>query len=380
MSQEIFSDIDPEVTTGIMLAALLDDFKDALMSGLSGTSRPTKLLAGGFWVDTSQQDGPNYKWSLKLYNGSIDLTILELDVLTGASGFNHSDGQFTVRRISADNVGPILNLMKSRIATGGQVKEDDVVAKLTIVGRSDTSTDPIVAYLQATAVEDMTNTARGVILSLYSTPVGSNTVDEHLRFLNGTVESILPHKFNALIYGQDTVAGSANMVIPDDKIVTEITGGAGEIIHGIETDLGSNFKVIINAGTSNLIVKNESSAVNEDQRLANPASSDISLSPGDSAQYKWSENLNRWNFVGGKITARGFNIESLSPSDTEWTSPITGTVTLCSFLSNNLVVSDVKDVVSGETYQVKIGTAYSYFDDIYLGQSTDEITISYRRV
>ena len=44
---DIFNNIVPTQTTGLMLASLLSDFKDTVAAGLSGTVRPTNLQAGG---------------------------------------------------------------------------------------------------------------------------------------------------------------------------------------------------------------------------------------------------------------------------------------------------------------------------------------------
>lgn len=334
MSQQVFSDIDPEVTTGLMLSALLNDFKDALLSGLSGTSRPVQLLAGGIWVDTSLQGAPDYKWIMKMYNGSADKEILSIDVLTGSSGFNRADDLFTVRKISEDTAGAILNLVKNRIDAGGQVKQDDLIARIRFLGHTETDQDVITAYMQATAEEDLESTSRGVVLSFYSTPAGTNSAIEHLKLIAGTIESVKPHKFNSIIFGQDTVAGSANMLVTDDKMVTEITGAVGELIHGVENDsLGTKIKVIINAGTVDLKLKHESTVVSVGQRLKLPFTDDITIPPNGSVTLYYCSTDSRWKYISGAITGLRKDMIEFFGGYSEWVSPITGNVRIIGYLN-----------------------------------------------
>lgn len=329
MSQQIFSNIDPTVTTGLMLASLLDDFKDALMSGLSGTSRPSALQAGGIWVDTSQQEAPNYIWSLKLFNGTTDLEIIRVGVLTGTSGFNFSEGNFTVRKVSDDSVAAIINLVKQRVSSGGQVNEDDVVAKIQIVGRADDSSNPIVAYIQATAEENMTASQKGVVWSFFSTPVGTNTVIEHIRFLSSQLETVTTHKIHSLIYGAESVVGTEDMVLTSDIILTEITGSDEVVIHGIEVqDTETKVKVISNITTQNMVVKHESTVADAEERAKLPGGVDLVIPPNGSASFFYSEADSRWKYETGAVAKVGSKSIEIVGGYTAWVSPISGAVRL----------------------------------------------------
>lgn len=331
MSQQIFSDIDPEVTTGLMLAALLDDFKDALMSGMSGTARPVSVTAGGIWIDTSQEEAPTFKWSMKIYTGTVDREILSVDLLTGASGFNIANDVFTVRRISADDVGAILNLMKARIETAGQVAEDDLIARFRFLGHTNSDADVLTAYMQAVSEEDMTSSERGVIFSFHSTPEGSNSVLEHLRFVAGICESVVPHKFNSWNLVTDSVVGSTNMVVTDDKVITEITGASGVNIHGVEAeDASTQYKVIVNSGSVDLLLKHQSVVADAEERLKLPDSNDIVIPPNGSVTLLYCITDTRWKYISGAGLHTDY-LKEIRGGYTEWVAPFTGCINLVAY-------------------------------------------------
>ena len=152
MSQDVFDTIDPAIS-GINLATTLNAFKDALMSGLSGTSRPAELTAGGAWVDTT--DPTN--WEYKIYTGSDDITVFTVNLTSEVASVALSVEQFSIKRVSAGTVGAILNLIKNRVADNGQVKSGDVVGEIRFTGRTSTAGNPVVAKMIWTADEDQTD-------------------------------------------------------------------------------------------------------------------------------------------------------------------------------------------------------------------------------
>lgn len=83
MSQNVFNEIDPFDTNGEELAVILKNFKDAIMSGLIGATRPTQTTPGGMWVDNSLEAAPNYKWTLKIWTGSIEIPIVDININSG---------------------------------------------------------------------------------------------------------------------------------------------------------------------------------------------------------------------------------------------------------------------------------------------------------
>lgn len=330
MSQGIYSNIDPNVTTGLMLAGLLNDFKDAYVSGYSGVSRPARLQAGGMWVDTSQQEAPNYYWTLKIYNGTVDIDILRISVLTGTSGFNTAFSEFTIRKISADVVAPILNLVKNRIAGGGQVLSGDTLAELRMTGRTDTSTDPIVAYIRATASENESATNLGTTLSLVSVPVGTSQLVEYLKFLSETVEIVAPHKINSWIFVSDAVPTAASILMNSDKIVSELTGSIQTVIHGIDTS-GTKVKYIHNRSTAEVTIKNNSLTAGATERFSLPESEDLLLLPNCSAAFFYCATDTKWKYISGSIAGVRSFIYNFVSGYSEWVAPFTGNVRVATF-------------------------------------------------
>lgn len=332
MSQGIHSDIDPNSTTGRALATLLTAFKESLVSGHSGNSRPVGLQAGGLWVDTSLEASPNYSWSLKIYTGTVDLELFLINVLTDITGINWADGEYTVRKISADTAAPILNLIKQRVDTNGQVLTGDTLAEIRVVGRTDTGTDPLVAYLKVVAEENYTTSVSGSVLSMYSTPAGTNTALEHLRLAGNEMESAVAHKFNALIYGQESVAGSASMTLTSDKVVTEITGSTAVTVHGCEVGTDeTRHKIIVNDTTQVMIVKHESGTASASERFTLARATDLRLPVNGSATFNYDTTASRWKCVSDVIQAAIPTMQTLFGSYYEWVAPFTGKVRITSY-------------------------------------------------
>lgn len=181
MSQDIFPDINPSTTSGTQLATKLNAFKAALMSCLSGTARPSELLEGGVWLDISEEDSPDFLWHLKIYDGTVDRTLLSLNLATGGVIISGSEDEFNITHISADAVGAILKLTKRRIANSGQVFDGDTIGELEFIGRGNDSSNPVMALIKAVAQDNVTAGASGAYLSFETTPDTSTTRAEHAR-------------------------------------------------------------------------------------------------------------------------------------------------------------------------------------------------------
>ena len=216
MSQDVFSSIDPAIP-GTDLAGVLNNFKDALMSGLSGPTRPAELQAGGFWVDTANDPTT---WSFRLWTGSDDIEVFKVDLVAGGAAVSLAVDNFTVRKVSADTSAAVMELVKRRILSNGQVLSGDVVGEIRMVGRDDAGANPVVAKIVYTAGENQTATASGGTLSFYSTPAGTATLVEHMKFIGGIIESIVPHKINSQILVSQAVATTASIVKLDASKVT----------------------------------------------------------------------------------------------------------------------------------------------------------------
>lgn len=72
--------MDPSSTSGSQLASHLDDYRDAVNSLHSGTSRPSYAVSGMIWQDTSSSPNP-----IKFFDGSDDIVIGYVD--TSANTF-----------------------------------------------------------------------------------------------------------------------------------------------------------------------------------------------------------------------------------------------------------------------------------------------------
>lgn len=181
MSQVIFDTINPSTTSGTQLATILNDFKAAIVSGMSGTSRPTELEAGGGWVDTTDAN----LWIYNVYTGTNDVAIFTVNLTTGKSSFSGSDSTFEISRISADTVGPIAKFIKQRIATNGQVLAGDIVGEMQFVGRGSDSSNPIVARIRAYASDNMGAAASGAYFVFETTNTGTTAAAEAMRLIDG---------------------------------------------------------------------------------------------------------------------------------------------------------------------------------------------------
>jgi microcystin-dependent protein len=184
MAQSVFSSINPATTSGTQLATLLNDFKNAVMSGLSGTSRPSQTTTGGAWIDTTNEGSPNFFWSYKIYDGTTDIEVFRVNLATGKASIAGSDSEFEVSKISADAAGPLLKFVKQRIASSGQVNSGDTIGEIRFVGRASDASNPTVAWIRVIAQENQTASAAGSYLSFASTAAGTASAAEFMRIFN----------------------------------------------------------------------------------------------------------------------------------------------------------------------------------------------------
>lgn len=180
MSQVVFDVIDPSTTSGNQLAQILNDFKDAVMSGFSGTTRPSQIDPGGYWIDTSLQ-GTLSVWDFKVYTGSADITVFRLNLATGTTSISGSDNTFEVTRISADSVGPLFKLIKERIANNGQTLFGDTLGEIQFLGAADDLTNPISVKIRAVATDSFTSSEQGAALIFEVVNVDTNVLAEFMR-------------------------------------------------------------------------------------------------------------------------------------------------------------------------------------------------------
>lgn len=232
MSQDIYNTpINPATTSGTQLAEMLSDFKEAIMSGLSGTSRPTELEAGGGWIDTTNAGTPNFYWLYKVYTGSLDVTVFRINLATGVASFALAADIFDISHIADDAVGAILRLTKERVATTGEVEASDVVAEIRVVGHADDDSNPTCATIKVIALEDMTDTESGTAMTFEATPTGQIAAAEAMRIMNGklgigtTAPAAGLHVHGTGILSSKTSADAVGPAVTLQKKRADSTGG-----------------------------------------------------------------------------------------------------------------------------------------------------------
>lgn len=305
-----------------MLAGILTDFKDALVSGMSGSSRPTNLQAGGVWVDTSNQSAPNYSWIFKIYAGGVDTEIFRISILNGFGGTLTADGDFEIDNVSASTVGPILHMVKQRLINNGQVLDGDSVAQIKFTGRTITSTDPTLAYIKFDSSDDETVTASGGSLTMYSTPDGSATIAEHLRLIAGFVESVAPHKVNAIQPVSQNVATAATIAqLSATNSAVEMTGVTATDIQGISSTGNAKIISIHNRSTAVVTLKHQNTSATAADRLILPNSVDAEIYPQETYQLFYSTGDTRWKTLSTGHKKRNINVERVAGAYQQWTPP-----------------------------------------------------------
>lgn len=270
MSQVIFDTIDP-VISGTTLATILNDFKAALVSGLSGTSRPTELAAGGAWLDITLDP---VSWSYKIWTGTSDVEVFRINLATSLASVALAVEEFSIKKVTADTNGAILKLVKNRIANNGQVLDGDTVGEIQFIGRANDASNPVVGKMIWVASDDQTTSAYGGEFAFYSTPDGTATLTKHFRLVNGLFETIVPHKVNSLRLVGANVATTATIAqLVADTVLVEMTGATPTSIQGIKSDDDSQVVTIHNRSSAAVTLKHQdlSAAANDRMKLPNAA-------------------------------------------------------------------------------------------------------------
>lgn len=185
MSQGIWGTIVPSSTSGNQLATYLNDFKNAVVSGFSGTSRPANLNAGGYWIDTTNEGSPNYTWAFKVWTGTLDVTVFNVNLSTGLASISNTDTSFQISKISEDAIGPILYFLKERTANNGQTLNGDSLGEIHVTAAASDNSNPTVAKFKFVATEDATATNAGGYWSIEMVPTGQSALAEVARFIDG---------------------------------------------------------------------------------------------------------------------------------------------------------------------------------------------------
>lgn len=305
-----------------MLAGILTAFKNAYVSGFSGNTRPSRLQAGGLWIDTSLQAGPNFKWSLKIFTGLSDIEIMQISVLENIAGASSVvDDSFSIENADDDAVGAIIELIKNR-ADGAQVLNGDTVAEMRFVGRTNSETNPTVAFLRFTATDSMTEEAYGGTFLFGSTPDATSTLKDHFRFIDGVFETVAPHKINSQILGSQEVETAATIAqLSASKALVEMTGSTATSIQGIDSGGDSKVITIHNKSSAVITLKDQDENAAEEDILKLPGGDDIAIDPDASITLFYGGD-SAWKVLSvtsGKKKTR--TISEISGLLNEWEAP-----------------------------------------------------------
>lgn len=171
--------MNPATTSGTQLAAILVNVFLAMLSGLSGNSRPANLQAGGIWVDTNSDSLT--LWYVKLWDGVGDITICGIDRVNLTITLGETSGSLRAIKSSDDALGPDVELFKNRIAGTGQTQSGDSMGRLTYRGQTATDVEVITALIQAVATQNITDTVQGTDLLFMASVTGAAAATEAMR-------------------------------------------------------------------------------------------------------------------------------------------------------------------------------------------------------
>ncbi len=209
MAGSIFSNIDPNTTSGTDLANILNDFKDAYASNTKGTTRPTNILAGGTWVDESLEVSQGIL-IYRIYDGTADLELLRIDKNTGGVTFGSVADTLTVLNKTDTGNGAALNLSKGR-ATGNQAQAGDILGDMNFNANTDVDVQEVSSRIRAESQDNATSSAHGSDLSFSTTPTGQAGLAERLRIKNDGKVGIGTISPDQLIHGR-SATGATNKI------------------------------------------------------------------------------------------------------------------------------------------------------------------------
>lgn len=257
MSQSIWSTIVPTTTSGTQLATYLNDFKAAMVSGMCGTSRPSELDAGGIWVDTTNDPS----WDVNIYSGTVDVTLFTINTVSGTATIAATDSSIEIVKISDDAVGPLLKLLKKRIAGGGQTLSGDSCGDIDFYALTDGSLEEKVAAINVILSDDATASAHGSYMTFSTTTDATPNLIERMRItLDGNVViggTTTSNKFEVVGTAAFTSAIATTATLVTANTTTENVTTANIVTANATT---ANI-VTANATTANLTNINATSAI-----------------------------------------------------------------------------------------------------------------------
>lgn len=285
MSQEVYSSIDPATTSGTELAVILNDFKNAIMSGLSGTSRPVELQQGGMWIDTATSD----KLILKVFTGTTDISLFSIGITEG------------ILNIDALKIGDgsVTNTEYSYLAGVSSAIQSQLDTK--VIGDSSSSINAIATFYNTTGKRIQngvaTLTPAGAIGGLTSLSLNGPLITSSISLDSSTTGT------SALIPSTT----SNKLFLVNSSLVS---------VGGMESSVQGR-RIIIQNNTGNIvIVKNEDSSISSVKRIVTGIGGDLSLANQASIELIYDTTFNMWSIIGGSGAGGTTNSILVNPSFT----------------------------------------------------------------
>lgn len=194
MTQSVFNDIDPNVTSGTELAGYLNDFKASILSGHLGPTAPTYAVIGSSWLDSSVAN----KLTSKFYDGS--------------SWISH----FTI-----DTVAHTLSLGGNNPTASVTVARSDVAADMIEMFR-DVSTNGSGGIIYSQKNDALTKKTFGS-MKIDATNVASGAEETEILFqgmIAGTLSSLMKFSKNSLFFESLKGSGTRKLVVDASGFVT----------------------------------------------------------------------------------------------------------------------------------------------------------------
>lgn len=177
--------IDASTESGTQLASHFNDLKTAFASQNKGTSRDANLVQGGIWVDSTNIGSGTA--IVKFYDGTDDITLFTIDISANTVVLPNATNSLSINKTSADTIAPILNFVKSRIASSGQVNTGDSLGEIIVGGKDNGGATRNAMQIKVAALENFTSTANGAEFILNLIKATENAYTEILRIKNGLI-------------------------------------------------------------------------------------------------------------------------------------------------------------------------------------------------
>lgn len=236
MAGSIFPSINPSTTSGTQLATLLNDFRDHYSSTGKDTTRDAELLAGGIWVDETNDP----IWEFKVYDGTDDITFMSLDTTNNTVSFGSTSASLRIEKITDDSLPAILELFKRRLTGSGQTRAGDVIGEVNFTGYTDLGVDEVQCQIQVVANENVTAGAHGSYIRFLTTQDGTSSLTERMRIFDTGRVGLGATTADARLHvrGNSTTGHIKNELVEDSTVGPQFikkksrVAGSGQVLSG----------------------------------------------------------------------------------------------------------------------------------------------------